>query len=87
MSLFQLQPVFSLLCAGPDASTTAPTPDPTPKAKAKAKSRAKAKAGSGKGVTEVTAKTHDELKAEICALLSSDHTSLSFIVAAYWLHI
>ena len=52
----------------PDAAAPAPT---EPRAKAKCKAKAKAKSGAGgKGVSEATAKTLDELKAEISAILS-----------------
>ena len=58
-------------CAGTIQEPQAPAA-PEPKAKSKAKAKAKAKSGAAGKVTEATAKTFDELKVEICAVLSSD---------------
>ena len=58
---------------GAGTSTEVATDQPTapePKAKCKAKAKAKAKSGGGKAVAEVTPKTFEELKSEICATLS-----------------
>ena len=56
-----------------EPATVQPTAPAEPKAKCKAKAKAKAKSGGGKAVAEVTPKTFEELKSEVCAVLSPEN--------------